>query len=202
MAVASGTLFASSYHTAVGTLYSVNVTNGSLTAIGSSYLDYDDFGWTTSGLYAIGVDANLYSISAITGAPTLIGSTGLGFGSWLSLSTNSSTLYFADGASLYTLNTTTGAATLVGNMGGPEEGAMVFEAGVLYGGADSPAHNVDTLNIATGAATTGPALTGASGNFYALAPFPIPTASGTPEPATWSLLGAGITALALRRRQK
>lgn len=202
MAVASATLFASSYHTAIGTLFSVNVTNGSLTPIGTSSLDYDDFGSTTSGLFAVGADANLYSINPATGASTLIGPTGLIILPFIrSLSTNSSTLYFADGVNLYTLSTTTGAATLVGNMGGPEEGALLFEAGILYGGADSPAHNVDTLNITTGAATTGPALTGATGNFYALAPNPIPVSSGTPEPGSWGLLGAGLTGLALLRRR-
>jgi hypothetical protein len=120
MAVANATLYGSSYHTSTGILYSINPTNGSLATIGTSSLDIDDFGSTTSGLYAVGVDGNLYSIHASTGAPTLIGSTGVGFGSWRSLSTNSSTLYFADGTNLCTLNTSTGAATLIGNMGGPE----------------------------------------------------------------------------------
>jgi hypothetical protein len=118
MAVENGMLYGSSYHT-TGDLFTINPANGSLTSIGTSNLDYDDFGSTTSGLYAVGTDANLYSINATTGAPTLIGPTGLGLGSWRSLSTNSSTLYFADGADLYTLNTTTGAATLVGDTHSP-----------------------------------------------------------------------------------
>jgi hypothetical protein len=133
MAVTDASLFGSSYHTATGSLYTINPTNGSVTVVGTSSLDIDDFGSTTTGLYAVGVDGNLYSINPTTGAPTLIGPTGLSFGTWRSLSTNSSTLYFADGPNLYTLNTSTGAATLIGSMGGPEQRAMLDEAGIRTG---------------------------------------------------------------------
>ena len=197
-AVASATLYATSYHTSTGTLYTVNPANGSLTVVGTSSIDIDDFGSTTSGLYAVGVDGDLYSINRLTGAATLIGPTGLAFGTWRSLSTNSSTLYFANGANLYTLNTTTGEATLIGNMGGPEEGALLLEGGILYGGENLPALVADTLNTTTGAATVGPSVTGTSSSFFALASNPLP--AKTPEPTTLALLGAGITALAVRRR--
>jgi hypothetical protein len=200
MAVANHTLYGSSYHTSTGVLYSINPANGSPTAIGTSSLDIDDFGSTTSGLYAVGVDTNLYSINASTGAATLIGPTGLSFGFWRSLSTNSSTLYFADGVNLYTLNTTTGAATLVGNMGGPEMGAMVLEGGFLYGGSNLPSLGVDTLDTTTGAATIGPSVTGTSSAFFALAPNPIP--SSTPEPSSLLLLGSGVLGLAGVIRRK
>ncbi len=200
MAVANATLYGSSYHTATGSLYSISPTNGSLTVVGTSAIDYDDFGSTTSGLFAVGLDANLYSINSLSGAATLIGPTGLSFGEWRSLSTNSSTLYFADGANLYTLSTTTGAATLVGAMGGPELGAMLQEGGILYGGENLPGFSVDTLNVTTGVDTPGPGVTGTSSSFFALAPNPLPS-SGVPEPGTWSLLGTGITALALLRRR-
>jgi hypothetical protein len=200
MAVANATLYATSYHTSVGTLYTVNPTNGSLTVVGTSSIDIDDFGSTTTGLYAVGVNGDLYSINRLTGAATLIGPTGLSFGTWRSLSTNSSTLYFANGANLYTLNTTTGAATLIGNMGGPEEGALLLEGGNLYGGENLPALAVDTLNTTTRAATVGPSLTGTSSSFFALAPNPLP--AKTPEPTTLALLGAGITALAQVRHPR
>src|SRR3954471_21713750 len=146
MAVTNGAIYASSYHTA-GKLFTVNPTNGSVTLVGNSTsLVYDDFGSTTSGLYAIGTDAALYSINSITGAETYIGPTGLSFGSWRSLSTNSNTLYFANGPDLYTLNRNTGAPTLVGNMGGPQIGALLEEAGQLFGGTDLPTLKVATLN--------------------------------------------------------
>jgi hypothetical protein len=198
MAVANATLYATSYHTSTGTLYTVNPANGSLTVVGTSSVDIDDFGSTTSGLFAVGVNGDLYSINRLTGAATLIGPTGLTFGTWRSLSTNSSILYFADGANLYTLNTTTGAATLIGNMGGPEEGALLLEAGILYGGENLPAFAVDTLNTTTGTATVGPSVTGTSSSFFALAPNPLP--AKTPEPTTLALLGAGVTVLAARKR--
>jgi hypothetical protein len=202
MAVAGGSLFAASYHTPNGTLFATNPAKGALMSIGSaSGVNIDDFGSTTTGLYAVsfGGTQDLYSINPSTGAATLIGPTGLGYGSWRGLSTNSGALYFADGANLYTLNTTTGAATLVGAFGGSAEmGVLLTEGGVLYGGDD--VHNtVDTINISTGAATVGPS-SGLPGSFYGLAPNPIPT-STTPEPGAWGILAGGIAAMVLIRRR-
>jgi hypothetical protein len=194
MAVTNGMLYASSYHVP-GKLFTVNPANGSVTLVGNSTsLVYDDFGSTTSGLYAIGTDAALYSINSTTGAETFIGPTGLTFGSWRALSTNSNTLYFANGPNLYTINRNTGAPTLVGSMGGPQIGALVEGDGQLYGGADSPSLQVATLNITTGLATIGPSLTGSSSPFYAIAPYPLPSAAGdynhngvidAPDYVTW-----------------
>jgi hypothetical protein len=189
MAVAGGSLFAASYHTANGTLFSVNTANGALTGIGSaSGVDFDDFGSTTTGLYAVsfGGTQDLYSINPSTGAATLIGPTGLSYGAWRGLSTNSATLYFADGVDLYTLSTTTGAATLVGAFGGSSEmGVLLTEGGILYGG-DDVNNTVDTINVTNGAATVGPS-SGLTGSFYGLAPNPIPTPS-VPEPSTLSMV--------------
>jgi hypothetical protein len=204
MAVADGTLFASDYHDASGTLFSVNPANGALTTIGNSSVDIDDFGSTTSGLYAVGTNLDLYSINPTTGAATLIGSTGLsGFGSWRSLSTNSSTLYFANGTDLYTLNTSTGLATLVGPLGDDNEiGAMVFEDGTLYGGANEPGVTVDTIDPTTGAATTGPGVSSSfTSYFYAIAPYPIPGAA-VPEPSSLAMLACGLLALAVCFKKK
>lgn len=183
----------------------MNPANGMLTSIGTAAgIDYDDFGSTTSGLYVVSFSStqDLYSINPSTGMATLIGPTGLSYGSWRGLSTNSSTLYFGDGPDLYTLNTSTGAATLVGAFGGSAEtGVLLTEGGILYGGDDTN-NRVDTINISTGAATLGPnPSANFSGSFYGLAPNPVPTGTPTPEPGTWGLLGGGITALALFRRR-
>lgn len=199
LAVANGSIFATSYHVANSTLYNVNPSNGALTSIGSTGIEVDDFGSTTGGMYAVDTSANLYSINSSTGAATLVGSTGLGLGSWRSLSTNSATLYFADGADLYTLNTSTGTPTLVGAFNGSaEEGALLFEDGFLYGG-DNVNNTVDTINTVTGAATLG-ATSGVGSAFWGLAPYPVPTpASSTPEPASWVLLGLGFAAALVAR---
>ena len=176
----------------------INPANGSLTTVGTSPIEYFGFGSTNSGLYVMGIDANLYSIDPASGAATLIGPTGFALtpGSWYSLSTNSPTLYFADGANLYTLDTGTGAPALVGGMGGPQMGALLLEGGVVYGGENSPALAVATLNPTTGAATTGPAVTGTTGAFYALAPYPVPTARVTLNPSTMPSAGdPGVTNL-------
>lgn len=200
LAVANSTLFAASYHTANGTLYSVNPSDGAVTAIGTaSGVDYDDFGSTTSGLYVVsfGATMNLYSVNPSTGGATLLGPTGLSYGSWRGLSTNSSALYFADGPDLYTLNTTTGAATLIGPFGGSSlMGVLLSEGGNLYGG-DETNHSVDIINTTTGAAAIGPSST-LPGHFYGLAPNPIP-ASTTPEPGTAIMLAGGAAILLIRR---
>jgi hypothetical protein len=203
MAVANATLFATSYHVADSLLFSVNPTNGSLTTIGLTGVNVDDFGSTTAGLYAVDISGNLDAINPTTGAATLIGAIGIGFGSWRSLSTNSSTLYFSNGADLYTLSTSTGAATLVGPTGGPEMGALVFEDGTLYGGQETGTLSIATLSTSTGAATTGSAFTGTGTNqFWALAPNPIPVTNPIPEPATYVLVGLGLAGIGWSQRRR
>ncbi len=63
-----------------------------------------------------------------------------------------------------------------------------------------PRSAVDTLNPVTGVATTGSNLTGpSSGNFFALAPNPLPV----PELSTWSMIAAGgVALLAMMLRKK
>ena len=175
--VINAILYAVNYNVANGTLYRVNTTTGALTAIGSSTITYYLFGSTsTGGLYATDPALNLYSIDEATGAAALIGPLGIGGGGgWYSLSTGASSLYFANGANLYTIDTGSGAATLVGDLGGPLMGGMAYENGVLWGGVNSPSLEVATINTTSGAATTGPAVTGTGASFwYAMAPDPIP----------------------------
>jgi hypothetical protein len=186
----NGKLFA---FTVAGTLYQVDPSTGAFRSIGNSGVSaFYDFGSTLSGLYA--VDATkLYAINPATGAATLIGPTGVNQGSFSGLSTNSSTLYFPDGPDLYTIDTSTGTATLVGNMGGPQMGAMVFQSGTLYGGQVSPLSRIDTVDPSTGAAATGPNISGASGIVFGLAP-------SLPEPGFWSFVALLPGALLFRPR--
>jgi hypothetical protein len=206
LGVYNGTLYATSYNSN-GTLYSVNTSTGALTSIGSSGDFYEGgFGSTLTGLYAVGYASggstlDLFSINASNGSATDLGSTGIGLGSWRDISTNSSTLYFGDGADLYSLNLTNGSATLIGAFGGSAEmGSLVTVGGTLYG-ADDVSNVIDTINISNGAATAGDS---SGGSVWGLAPDPLPSSSTPPspipEPASWSLLGMALCALAFGRR--
>jgi len=79
MVVVNGTLHGTSYRASGSTLYSLNPTNGSLTAIGATSVGCDDFGSTGNQLFIVDVNANLYSINSATGASTLNGPIGLSF---------------------------------------------------------------------------------------------------------------------------
>ncbi|MGB7762208.1 MAG: PEP-CTERM sorting domain-containing protein [Bryobacteraceae bacterium] len=203
----NGTLYGTLYETFTGNLYRINPSNGTLTTVGDGATDYECFGSTTSGLYALGYGGGaygtLYSINPANGAATSIGPTGLTVGAgptagdWFGLSTGSSTLYFSNLGNLYTINTSTGAATEVGSIG-TQVAAMVWEGGVLYGAAGT---QIDTLNTTTGAATAGPNLSGTSGqSIFGLAPDPLPSSPTAPEPGTTALFAVGAAALGLVRR--
>lgn len=193
LAVSNGTLYGAHYNS-TGELYSVSTVDGSVTTIGASAFSYDDFGGTLTGLYGVSTAADLYSIDRLTGAGTFIGSTGLTLTGFRALSNNAGTLYFTSAANLYTLDTSTGAATLVGSTSGAQIGALLYENGTLYGGDNTGAGIVDTVNTTTGAATTGPGLVGTTGQFYGLAPNPIPEPS-----VVWSVLFGGAWLLLARR---
>jgi hypothetical protein len=199
------TLYAESFGSGVGTLYTINTATGALTAVGTdNTFNPIGFGSTLTGLY--GLEENnlgkfdLFSINSATAMATDLGPTGLALGGDYTLSTNSGILYFALGADssngfaseLYTLSTINGAATLVGPTGGPQFGGLVTEGSVLYGGAFNT-KQVDTLNTGTGAAAAGPGLTGTTSDFSGLAAIPATTA--TPEPRSVSLLLFGLLAV-------
>ena len=191
-----GTLYGTSTSVGTSTLYTIDTTTGALTAVGSTGIAADIFGGTLNGLFALNTNAGnqaLYSIDPGTGAATLIGSTGLTLVGTRGMSSGSSTLFVDDNQSLYTLNLSTGASTLVGS-GSEQIGALLALGGTLYGGANTPCCNVDTIDTGTGVVTIGPALTGTSFKFEGLA---VPV----PEPATFGLLGVGLGVLGWLRRR-
>jgi hypothetical protein len=130
---------------------------------------------------AFGGINNLYSVNPSTGAPTLIGATGVitGVGTgFLSASNDSSKLYwevqtnFID--ALYSLNTSTGAATLIGmedesskKMGNPF--SMVFTGGTLW--ANFWSAGFGTINTSSGHQTL--VSTNIFPAVFGMAPYPL-----------------------------
>jgi hypothetical protein len=179
------------------TLYRVNLATGFLTAVGTGSIRYYDFGSTTSGMYAVDSNLDLYSINPSNGAATLIGPTGLRPDFTKGLSTGSGTLYFTNSTDLYWLNTTTGKAMLIGNTG-LQIGALVFENGALYAGVRGFPDQVYTLNTSTGAATLVANTSGRMGHFWGLAAEPL---TATPEPSSLLLFGTALLGLAASVRR-
>lgn len=171
-------------------LYSINASNGSVTAIGppsGPFFDYNGFGSTTTGLFAVDIGTqNLLSINPSTGAATVVGPTGLTPGAVDGMSTGSSQLFLTEltgaGDVLYQLNTSTGAATMIGNTGVLFIASMVSTNGKLYAISSSSnfSDSVWTLDTTTGSATFVTNTSGA-GNFAALglAPTPVPEQPST-----------------------
>jgi hypothetical protein len=164
------------------TLYQVDPTSGTLTSVGTSGIDYYLFGSTTTGVYGLDSDFNLYSVNTTTAATTFIGSTGLSRSGTYGMSTGSNTLYFTVGnpSVLYSVNTSTGATTEIGSTGVDEIGAMVFENGTLYAGSNGSPLALYTLDTSTGAGTL-VADTNASSDFWGLAPAVFPVAGLSPS---------------------
>jgi hypothetical protein len=204
-----GTLYLEANGLSGACLDTVNPTTGNLTPVGCSFPPFgDDFGSSSSGLFMVGFDANLYSVNPSSGAATNIGPLGIvlsGFRS-LSVSTDSASLFFADLGNLYSVNTSTGAATLIGptldsSSVDQHFGALMFSSGTLFGG--SQAQQIDTISTSNGHVLTETNITPAGSDPFGLAP-PVSTPPpSVPEPATLALLGSGLFALSrgrLRRR--
>jgi hypothetical protein len=192
-----------------GTLYQVNPSSGSLTAVGDSGIEYWDFGSTIKGLYAIDENANLYSVNATTAAATLIGQIAAGRPN--SLSTNSETLYCTIAGDFYTLDITTAVATMVGNTGTTKVNSLVFEGGELWAGVATP-FEIDTINTSTGVGTfvSNPTGNPEPADIYGLAPsillsvsparltFPREAIGSTSSPENVTLTNNGFVAMVIK----
>src|SRR5579863_7758572 len=158
-----------------GCLFQLNPATGAITDApipfshnGNSFGSENGFGSTTAGLFAMGAAFGgvnyLYSVDPTTGAPTLIGSTGVtatGGTGFLSASNDSSNLYWEVQTNctdtLYSVNTSTGAATMIGTAaacfpsktGNPF--SMVFVGGTLW--ANFYSSGFGTIDTSTGAQT-------------------------------------------------
>jgi hypothetical protein len=133
LGVYGGVLYGANYQ--CGCLFQLNPSTGVSTLAPTLFNQNNNgfgagngFGSTTAGLYIIGAAFGgvdyLYSVNTTTGAPTLIGSTGViagGGTGFLSASNDSSKLYWEVQTNctdvLYSVNTSTGAATTIGSFG-------------------------------------------------------------------------------------
>ena len=152
--------------------FRIDLTNGSLTTVGTSNISFFDTGSTTSQLYAVGSDSNLYEINVNSGAASLIGPLGLTLdvnSNW-GMSTNSIYLYLTHNATLYKLDLMTGKARLVGTASQGSFLSEVTQRGILYAGSSNPL-SIFALNARTGGSQFVANLTGAGvANPWGLAP--------------------------------
>jgi hypothetical protein len=192
--------------------YGVNGATGNLTTIASSGLNggiYQALGSSTTALYALDGEFNLYSVNPGTGASTEIGSgptATVGTPGDYTLSSGSSSLYFTESNEFYSVDVATSVTTDIGptgTSGGTDGGfgGMVFEDGTLYGvyvpNVNGTGDAIYTIDPSTGAATFVAAVTGETGDVNGLAP-----ATPTPGPDSLSLVIAGLFALLAVRRWK
>jgi hypothetical protein len=157
IAAYSGSLYGISEAPSGGqsTLYSINPSSGSGTAIGSGVgVALNALAFSPSGtLYAAGGDS-LYTIDLTTGAAMEVGS-----GDY----TSSGDLEFGPGGTLYltgstdssdelfTVDPATGQGTLIGNIGYSQVYGLAYFDGVMYG--FTAGGSAITMNLTTGAGT-------------------------------------------------
>ena len=130
---ANNTMYATSTSGTAGTLYTVNLTTGAATVVGSTtgsnspiWLEIDNNGLAYSA--DVGTDT-FNSINLSTGAATLVGSLGvdISYAQDADFNTSNNKLYMASfggsgtyNSGIYEVNVTTGAATLVGDTAATE----------------------------------------------------------------------------------
>jgi hypothetical protein len=208
-----------------GNLDSINPATGAVSLIGATGLG--DLAGVTAELngtvYATDLYNNFYSVNTTTGVATLIGPTGLPICPSLisPVEVSDETLFSANGKlyatfdginlmnmslvdspELYQINPATGAATPVGPTALGLDAAVQLN-GTVYGldfGFTGP-NTVLSLNLANGNTTFQ--------NDYVSSPvaggvnsFDIVGVSPTPEPASFALVGIGITLVACAKRRR
>jgi len=202
-------------------LWTLNATTGAATLVGRLGLNFQEGDMTidpTSGtIYAAnGSGDHLYTINKTTGAATLVGSFGASGRDISGMQFFNGTLYglsLNDSApdTLVSINPTTGLATTIGTTGtnfgviaamgrDPSDGNIYIAGPTTSFGSDN---TIWTLNLATGTATLKGNLTGvlASISGFSVAGNPV-ILTGTPEPATMSLVGLAFVGLfALKARK-
>ena len=189
-----------------GNLYKINPTTGAAASLGSNSVGYYDFGSTTTGLYALDENGNLFSINATNGAVIKdIGNLNLGTLGIGALSDNSGMLYLLNApstsvnvSSLYSINTANASVSLISSsVTGNEFAALLATNNTLYGVSDS----IYTIGATNGAEGAGVAVSNLSGAaIYGLAPDPL---TPVPLPRSVVLLLSGVALfVAIGRRRR
>ncbi len=176
-----------------GELYKVNAADASTTLIGSSGtfingLAFDNFG----NLYGSG-GSQLYTLDLLTGAATLVGSTGFGSAGDIIFDAANNLFLASTSDELVSVNPFTGAGVSVGAFGISGMFGLVSVGNDLYGGSSSGDYY--SIDSNTGAASFINNI-GTPSNFVAgMASAP----SAIPTPATLSLFVLGLLSLRYRR---
>jgi hypothetical protein len=155
LGVAGGRLYTAAYKGS--TLYRIDPITGTLTSVGTSAIQYEGFGSTAKGLYALDANTNLYSVDPVTAATQLIGPTGIPHGflsGGIGISTNAVGLFIAGSDIIYRVETRTGAARPLSEV--PYDfRALLLEGGSLWGiaGCGDCTLQVFTIEPLTGGVT-------------------------------------------------
>jgi hypothetical protein len=178
--------------------YSINTSSGVATPIGSlgqSQMNalVSDAAGNLLGAMNLG-STQLFSINSSTGATTAIG-TGIGINSSGDLEFAGTSLYLSGDAvldELWSVDAVTGAGAAIGGFGVDDMFGLAFQDGVMWGVAGTSIYSIDLI---TGAASLSTSYSGPSVAFGA-------SRTIVPEPGTLSMLGLGITLVAISRRQR
>jgi hypothetical protein len=198
----SGVLYANDSGASPATgFYTVNPTNGALTAVGNLTGSTNGTGALTAPIgggtiYYFDHSNQLFSINPGTGAATTIGP--LGFtvaGNWDINFAPNGNLYVTSNGDFGQIDPTTGATTYIGHSGVQMQG-MIPGDGTLYGFSGTSMYSID---LTTGAVTFVRNTPSALGNFESGTPV---VSSGTPEPGTLMLLGSGALVAISRFRRR
>ncbi len=175
--------------TTVATLsYNVSKPTGTMTGLSFSPTG-DLFGVVSN---PAGPNSSIYRINPMTGATTLVGSTGVPNPLGDLAFSPSGTLYgWAAAQGLVTVSQTTGLATIIGNPGSFTPNNMVFNSdGTLWTvTSPSPFNRASTIDVATGA------LTPVSATSFPLSVRGIQFVAPVPIPAAVWLFGSGLIGL-------